>query len=285
MGGHLGLSHMPIEKSRDPEQFIAFEQVGWDAAIDAYERAFGPVSRQTVQPLLDAADVKAGMHILDVCTGPGMTVAAAIERGANATGLDFAKEVVALARRLVPAGSFQQGNAQQLPFADESFDAAVCAYGVIHVPVPEMALSEMVRVVRPGKRVAISVWDNTTPNNGFGMIYAAVRAHGTLDVSLPHGPDYFQFSTGEKMMAALREVGLSGVEAIFVDQRWHVESAAQMLAAMRTGTVRARALLGAQTESALAKIEKFLDDSLSGMKRPGGGFDVPLPALIGSGRK
>jgi SAM-dependent methyltransferase len=223
MGGHLGLSHMPIEKSREPEQFTTFEQVGWDAAIDAYERAFGPVSRQTVQPLLDAADVKAGMHILDVCTGPGMTVAAAIERGANATGLDFAKEVVELARRLVPAGSFQQGNAQHLPFADQSFDAAVCAYGVIHVPVPELALSEMVRVVRPGKRVAISVWDNTTPNNGFGMIYAAVRAHGTLDV--PHGPDYFQFSTRDKMVAALREVGLSDVEGRFLDQRWHVESA------------------------------------------------------------
>jgi len=274
-----------IEKSRDPEQFSAFEQVGWDAAIEAYERAFGPVSRQTVQPLLDAANVRAGMRILDVCTGPGMTVAAAIERGAEATGLDFAKEVVELARRLVPAGDFQQGDAQQLPFADQSFDAAVCAYGVIHVPLPEKALSEMVRVVRPGKRVAISVWDNTTPTNGFGMIYAAVRAHGTLDVSLPHGPDYFQFSTRDKMVAALKEVGLSNIETTFVDQRWHVGSAAGMLEAMRTGTVRARALLGAQNASALAKIQRFLDDTLSGMKRTDGGFDVPLPALIGSGTK
>ena len=274
-----------IEKSRDPEQFSAFEQVGWDAAIEAYERAFGPVSRQTVQPLLDAANVRAGMRILDVCTGPGMTVAAAIERGAEATGLDFAKEVVELARRLVPAGDFQQGDAQQLPFADQSFDAAVCAYGVIHVPLPEKALSEMVRVVRPGKRVAISVWDNTTPTNGFGMIYAAVRAHGTLDVSLPHGPDYFQFSTRDKMVAALKEVGLLNIETTFVDQRWHVGSAAGMLEAMRTGTVRARALLGAQNESALAKIQRFLDDTLSGMKRTDGGFDVPLPALIGSGTK
>ena len=117
------------------------------------------------------------------------------------------------------------------------------------------------------------------------MIYAAVRAHGTLDVPLPHGPDYFQFSTKDKMVAALREVGLSDVEATFVDQRWHVDSAAQMLEAMRTGTVRARALLGAQKESALGQIQQFLDDALSGMKRAGGGFDVPLPALIGSGTK
>ena len=276
---------MAIEKSRDPEQFSAFEVVGWDAAIEAYERAFGPVSRQTVQPLLDAANVRSGMRILDICTGPGMLVGAAIERGAHATGLDFAKEVVELARRLVPAGEFRLGDAQHLPFADQSFDAAVCAYGVIHVPVPEMALSEMVRVVRPGKRVAISVWDNTTPNNGFGMIYAAVRAHGTLDVSLPHGPDYFQFSTRDKMVAALKEVGLSDVKATFVDQRWHVGSAAQMLEAMRTGTVRARALLGAQSKEASDRIEQFLNNCLSGMKSTGGGFDVPLPALVGSGTK
>ena len=276
---------MAIEKSRNPEQFSAFEQVGWDTAIDANERAFGPVSRQTVEPLLDAAGVRPGMLVLDVCTGPGMLVGAAIERGARATGLDFAKEVVELAQRRVPGGVFRQGDAQQLPFPDRSFDAAVCAYGVIHVPVPEMALSEMVRVIRPGRRVAISVWDNTTPNNGFGMIYAAVRAHGTLDVRLPHGPDYFQFSTRDKMVAALKEVGLSNTEATFVDQRWHVDSAEQMLAAMQTGTVRARALLGAQSENALASIRQFLDDALSAMKAPGGGFDVPLPALIGSGTR
>jgi SAM-dependent methyltransferase len=276
---------MAIEKSRNPEQFSAFEQVGWDAAIGAYERAFGPVSAQTVQPLLDAARVRPGMLVLDVCTGPGMLVGAAIERGAQATGLDFAREVVELARARVPAGDFRQGDAQHLPFPDASFDAAVCAYGVIHVPVPEMALSEMVRVVRPGRRVAISVWDNTTANNGFGMIYAAVRAHGTLDVSLPHGPDYFQFSSKDKMVAALKEVGLLDVEATFVDQRWHVDSAAQMLEAMRTGTVRARALLGAQSKDALAKIQQFLNDALSGMKGAGGGFDVPLPALVGSGTK
>jgi hypothetical protein len=50
-------------------------------------------------------------------------------------------------------------------------------------------------------------------------------------------------------------------------------------------TVRARALLGAQSEHALAKIQQFLNDALSGMKGAGGGFDVPLPELGGSGTK
>lgn len=276
---------MVIEKSKNPDAFIDFERVGWDTNIAGYDRAFGSVSRQTVGPLLKAAHISQGMRVLDVCTGPGMLVGAAIEHRAQGVGLDFSAEAVALAKTLVPAGEFRQGDAQALPFADDSFDAITCAYGVIHVPVPERALREMFRVVRRGGRVAISVWDSTTPNNGFGMIYAAVRAHGSFEVPVPHGPDYFQFSTHDKMRAALTEIGLSNIETEFVDQRWHVESADQILDAMRTGTVRARALLAGQSDAAREKIRQFLDDALATMRNPGGGADVPLPALIGSGEK
>jgi hypothetical protein len=54
---------------------------------------------------------------------------------------------------------------------------------------------------------------------------------------------------------------------------------------MRTGTVRARALLAGQSDAAREKIRQFLDDALTTMRNPGGGADVPLPALIGSGEK
>jgi ubiquinone/menaquinone biosynthesis C-methylase UbiE len=276
---------MAIEKSKSPDAFIGFERAGWDANIAGYDRAFGSVSRQTVRPLLDAANVGPGMRVLDVCTGPGMSVQAALDCGAHAVGLDFSQAVVDLARRLVPAGEFHQGDAQALPFPDNSFDAVVCAYGIIHVPVPEMALREMLRVVRPAGRVAVSVWDSTTPNNGFGMIYAAVRAHGSLDVPVPHGPDYFQFSTEEKMRGALTEIGFSHVETAFVDQRWRVQSATQILEAMRSGTVRARAVLAAQSEAATTDIRQFIEKTLTDLANPAGGFDVPLPALIGSGAK
>ena len=69
---------MVIERSNNPEAFIDFERAGWDANIAGYDRAFGSVSRQTVGPLLDAANVTRGMRVLDVCTGPGMLVEADI---------------------------------------------------------------------------------------------------------------------------------------------------------------------------------------------------------------
>jgi SAM-dependent methyltransferase len=276
---------MAIEKSKTPDEFINFERAGWDANIAGYDQAFGPVSRQTVEPTLDAAAVRAGMRVLDVCTGPGMLVAGAIARGAHATGLDFSHEVVDLAARLVPAGEFRQGDAQSLPFPDNSFDAVVCGYGVMHIPEPELGLREMVRVVRVGGRVAISVWDSTAPNYGFGLVYAGVRAHGTMNIPLPHGPDFFQFSTDEKMRAALSAVGLRSVQTALIDQRWHVDSAAHYMKAMRGGTVRASAVLSAQSEAATAEILRFFETTLAAFANRSGGFDVPLPALVGSGEK
>ena len=276
---------MAIEKSKDPSAFVDFELTGWHDNIAGYDNAFGPVSRQTVEVTLDAANVRAGMRVLDVCTGPGMLAEGAIHRGAEAVGLDFSDEVVELARKRVSTGEFHQGNAQDLPFPEDSFDAVVCGYGVMHLPEPEAALQEMRRVVRPSGRIAISVWDSSTPNNAFGMIYAAVHEHGSFDVPLPHGPDFFQFGDEERMEAALSEIGFSNVEAQLFSQQWHVDSATQILEAISAGTVRASALFAAQSDAAVSGIHSFIEEAISSMVNPARGYDIPLPAIIGSGAK
>jgi len=241
------------------------------------------VSRQTVSPTLDAARVGSGTHLLDVCCGPGMLAKAAIERGAHAVGLDF-PEVIELAKRRVPEAEFRAGDAQALPFADGTFDAVVCGYGLMHVPDPEKALREIRRVLRPGGRAAVTVWDSRATNQ-FSLTYAAVRAHGNIEVPLPHGGDFFQFGTPEKMCAALSEIGFTNVSASAFDQKWHVKSATQLLDAIRNGTVRARALMAAQTDAAMVGICQFFEQALDAMGSPDKGYDVPLPAIIGSGTK
>lgn len=275
---------MAIEKSNSPAEFAEFERAGWEKHIAGYDSTLGAVSRQTVQPMLDAANVRAGIRVLDVCCGPGMLAEAAVKLGAKAVGLDF-PDVVEFASTRVPAVEFQSGDAQDLPFPDNSFDALVCGYGILHVPDPEKTLREMFRVLRPGGRVALSSWDIDTPNNGLGLIYAAVRAHANLNVPLPHGPDIFQFSTRDKMRNALTEIGFAQVDAIQFPQEWQVKSGQQMLEAVYEGTVRTRALLAAQTSVVIAKIVAALDEAIAGMRRAEGGFDVPAPAVIGSGAK
>lgn len=283
--GFLGRDIMGIEVSKDPNAFADFERAGWDNNITGYEDVFGPVTRQTVEATLDAANVHAGAKVLDVCTGPGMLAAGAGQRGAVPLGIDFSETVVKFAQAQVPDSEFRQADAQDLPFPDNSFDAAVCGYGLMHVPDPKIALREMKRVVRPGGRVAISSWDGSAPNNGLSLIYAAVGAHGHFDVQLPHGPDFFQFGTEDKMDSAFREIGFLDVRATPFEQYWRVNSATDLLDAIRNGTVRANALLAAQSDTAIDGILQFLGEAISGMANDHGSFDVPLPAIIGSGAK
>jgi len=275
---------MPIEQSRAPGQFSAFELTGWNANIAGYDSAFGAVARQTVQSMLDAACVAPGTRVLDVCCGPGMLAAGALERGAQAIGLDFSVEAVELARCLVPNGSFERGDAQALPFTGESFDAVLCGYGLMHLPEPAAALREILRVLRPGARAAVSVWD--AAGAGFSLVYEAVRARGNMDsVILPHGPDFFQFGSPERMSAALAEVGFADAAAYSLQQDWHVPDADRYIESILSGTVRARAVLASQSGAAAAGVRYYIADYLTRFRAPTGELVVPMPAIIGSGAR
>jgi SAM-dependent methyltransferase len=278
-----GVPALPIEQSRDPKQFAAFELSGWDSNIGGYDAAFGAVTRQTVRSMLDAARVAPGMQVLDVCSGPGMLTAGALLRGAEAIGLDFSAEAVELACRLVPNGRFQQGDAQALPFAEASFDAVLCGYGLMHVPEPALAMREMLRVLRPGGRAALSVWDAS--GFGFSLVYEAVRARGSMEVALPHGPDFFQFGSAERMRQALAEAGFADAAAYSFQQDWHVADADRYIESILTGTVRARAILAAQSGAAADGVRSYIGDYLTRFRAPNGELVVPMPAIVGSGAR
>jgi SAM-dependent methyltransferase len=279
----FGVMALAIEQSHDPEQFSAFELQGWDTNIRGYDRAFGAVARQTVQSMLDAARVTHGTRVLDICCGPGMLAAGALKRGAEAVGIDFSAEAVELARSLVPGGRFEKGDAHALPFPEASFDAVLCGYGLMHLPDPAVALREMQRVLRPAGRAAVSVWDSA--GAGFTLVYEAVRARGKIDVILPHGPDFFQFGSPERMQAALADSGFTEVEAYSFHQNWHIADAGRYVEAIRTGTVRARAVLSAQSDSAEAGVSSYIEEYLVRFRAPSGGLIVPMPAIIGSGTR
>src|SRR5215470_18603391 len=243
-----------MERSQEPEAFTTFERLGWGDRIDGYQRTFARLTAQTVPAMLEAARVGRGHRVLDVCTGHGVLAGAALERGAVVSGLDFAEAAVSAAMRNVPGAAFRQGDAQALPYPDASFEAVLCGYGLIHLSDPAVALAEMVRVLEPGGRLAASVWEQPGPDNGFGLLYGAVREHGRLDVGLPHGPDFFQFSEPPRLRAALSAAGLVDVEVASVAQAWRFEAPEDFVEAMLAGAVRAKALLEAQDPRALATI-------------------------------
>jgi demethylmenaquinone methyltransferase/2-methoxy-6-polyprenyl-1,4-benzoquinol methylase len=98
---------------------------------------------------------KPGERILDIAAGTGTSSVALAKSGATVTALDFSPGMVGEGRRRHPELDFVQGDAEKLPFADAEFDAVTISFGLRNVQHPEIALSEMHRVLKPGGRVVI----------------------------------------------------------------------------------------------------------------------------------
>jgi SAM-dependent methyltransferase len=119
-----------------------------------------------------------GETVLDVACGTGNLSLPAARRGAIVTGIDIAPNLIDAARRASEERGlgiqFEVGAAETLPYPDRSFDTVMSMFGVMFSARPEQALAELVRVTRPGGRIALANW---TPN---GFIGSMLRAHTAL---------------------------------------------------------------------------------------------------------
>jgi SAM-dependent methyltransferase len=128
--------------------------------------------------LADAADLQAGATVLDVATGNGNAALAAARCGCQVTGVDYVPELLERGRvRAAAEGlqvDFREGDAEDLPFADGSFDSVLSCLGVMFTPDQERAAAELLRVCRPGGVIALANW---TPSSFVGAMFRTVAAH------------------------------------------------------------------------------------------------------------
>src|SRR5262249_22483272 len=205
---------LAVTMASSGQTFREFEQAGWETAsvVAKYHEHISSVTTQSVEALLDAADIRSGSRVLDVATGAGYIADAAAQRGADAIGIDFSAVQGQMARDRYPSVRFEQADAEALPFDPQSFDAVVSGFGMCHFPNPDIALREAFRVLKAGGRIAFTVWDKRAV--GFGAVYAAIRAHGSLDVGLPAGPNFVLVSDPEQGMKALLTAGFASPSCV-----------------------------------------------------------------------
>jgi ubiquinone/menaquinone biosynthesis C-methylase UbiE len=122
--------------------------------------------------LCETADLQAGWRVLDVATGSGNAAIAAARRGCEAVGVDYVPALLERGRLRAEVErldvEFLDGDAEDLPFPDASFDAVISIYGVMFAPDHRRAASELARVCRPGGRIALASW---TPDGFIGETF------------------------------------------------------------------------------------------------------------------
>ena len=151
--------------------------MSFDVAADAYDRFMGRYSTQLSAQMADLADVDTGQRVIDVGCGPGALTAELVRRlGAKAvSAVDPSEPFVAAARARNPGVDVQRASAEQLPFADRSFDAALAQLVVHFMSDPVAGLAEMARVTRHGGVVAGCVWDHGGGKGPLSVFWEAAR--------------------------------------------------------------------------------------------------------------
>jgi SAM-dependent methyltransferase len=172
--------------------------MGFDVGADSYARFMGRFSEPLAVQFAQLADVRAGQRVLDVGCGPGALTAELVPRlGSSAVwAVDPSASFVAAICDRFPQVSVQRGTAEQLPFADRTFDAALAQLVVHFMADPARGLAEMARVTRRGGVVAACVWDHA---GGSGPLAAFWQAVHDLDPA----------ESGEGGLAGTREGDLA----------------------------------------------------------------------------
>jgi SAM-dependent methyltransferase len=162
-------------------------------------------NRPLFEAVLDAAGAGPGIRLLDVGCGSGLALVLAQERGATTSGLDISPALLAIARDRLPGADLREGDMEELPFEDASFDATTGVNAFQFAGDPRHALREAARVTRPGGRVVASLF--AAPERSQGTIaHEAMSALVPPEQAADHAP--YALSAPGNLEAALAGAGL-----------------------------------------------------------------------------
>lgn len=267
----------------DADAFREFEREGWDRLHAGYHDHWEHLTTQAVPPLLDAACVGEGKLVLDVASGPGYVSGAAASRGAATQGLDLSERMVELSRRSYPGLAFQVGDAESLPFEDESFDAVLINFGILHFPDADKALAEAHRVLKRGGRLAFTAWAGPK-GSAIGIAMAAVAQEGTLDVDLPAGTPVFRFGDHAECQRVLTGIGFREVACADLMLTWRLSRPDALMSSFSQATARTSGILAAQDPDVLPAIAAAMTEGCKPYVKDGR-TELPMPAVLVSGTK
>lgn len=198
------------------------QEHGQVRVAESYERRLVPsLFEPWARRLVERVDLQPGERVLDVACGTGVLARAASLRvgpAGRVMGVDPNPGMLTLARRLAPGVEWREGQAQALPCEDQSFDAVLSQFGLMFVPAPESAMREMARVLRPGGRLAVAVFDGLDGN----PIYRTLAEIVAREVAPEAGEALrspFAMGDTQRLIGYASIAGLSGVTVTTLAQQ------------------------------------------------------------------
>jgi SAM-dependent methyltransferase len=257
------------------------------AAAQVYEEFFVPaLIKELAAVMIDAAHIRPGDKVLDIACGTGIAARIAAQRvgsSGRVVGLDRNPGMLEVARRITTGIEWRKGNAESLPYTDETFDAVVCQFGLMFFTDRPIALREMMRVLMNNGRLALTVWDRLE-----NIPALAVEAEVVERIAGPSAGDDlrapFILGDRDKLTALLASVGLESASISTQRGKAHFPSVGSLLEADIKGFLP---LGGIQlTEDQILKILSEGEQALSPYVTPKGTleFDASIHIITATKR-
>jgi ubiquinone/menaquinone biosynthesis C-methylase UbiE len=269
----------------DPRLQRRVQRYGWDRAVTAYEEGWRAQLEPAHSLMLDLVAPQPGERVLDVACGTGLVsfrLAEAVGARGAVVGTDISGEMIETARRFaaerdIANASFERSDAEALPFADGSFDAAVCGLGLMYVPDPVKALGEIRRLLRPGGRAAAAVW-GARRNCGWAAIFPITDARVASEVC----PMFFQLGTQDMLARSFAAAGFTDIRLERLLTTLRYATPADALGAVFRGGPVALAYSRFDDATKRAVHAEYLD-SIAAF-RAGDGYQVPGEFVVAAAR-
>ncbi len=261
----------------------------WEKHRGTIRKMFAPVT----ELLVAEAEIASGQTVLDVGTGPGepaLSVARVVGPKGRVVGVDPIVEMVGAGRREAERQGlenvrFEVASADELPFAENAFDAVISRFGAMFFPAPVAALRELLRVTKPGRKLAFAVWHYAEKNPFHCALSRVVDRFVEPTPLEPDALDAFRFAEPGKLLGFVKEAGMEeaterlvrfSMDAVMTaEEFWTLRSEMSDKLRGKIGALPAERVTDLKREA----LEAFREYEVEG------GLRIPGEILVVSGKK
>ncbi len=247
----------------------------WNLVADGYAETNMRVFELFAEEAVSASQLKPGAVVLDVACGPG-TLALKVARTASKVhGIDFSESMLAIFKKKIEQAGLGNialhcGDAQALPYADETFDAAFSMFGLMFFPNRQRGFAEIYRTLKPGGSIAVTSWAPVDQSPAMQTMFGALRA---IKPDLPQPQrSITTLENPERFKQEMEEAGFRNVEIRSVTKAFPVTTLPEFWTNMVKGSAPLQMMKKSMGEETWREKEKlalaWLEETLPALKRP-----------------